>query len=160
MDSRYINFGQRITGAREDAGLSKIALAEKMGCSATILARLEEGTSTRISIENLWVLLQLGRQNGINPAWLLEGIGQYSSEAEAYCRIAGKATGGGTRLVAKYNRLDERGKAELQEIADGLNRCYDAECNSPEGIKKLRKAIRKESAEVLAREQQPKGDPS
>ena len=78
FDSLYSLIGERIRGARENAGLSQAKLAEKLKMSRTSVVNIEAGRQ-RLPIHVLW---QIADEIGTEASLLIPRQSEYYEQAQ------------------------------------------------------------------------------
>ena len=126
-DVDYVLIGKRITQAREEAGLLKKQLAEKIGKAPSTIGRYESGKFGRISIAEIEMIAKV---LNVNPAWL-HGVSEdkevpkdvvefskYSDAFNSVNRNNPLVSDRELSLIQKYRMIDSRGRETVDTIVD------------------------------------------
>jgi len=104
-------FCERLKYIREKREMSQSALARFIRITASAISQMEDGTTKRASSENIF---SLARALQVNPEWLATGEGEETSGVDTTLSPDEAA------LLRKYHMMDERQKAALRAVADGM----------------------------------------
>ncbi len=111
MTSKEI--GSRIVAAREDAGLTRKELADKVQVAASTITRYEKGSISKIKIP---VIESIASVLGVNPLWII-GKSEYRSVG-VMLEKAFELSSEEESLVQKYRRLSDEGKEYVMDQVD------------------------------------------
>jgi transcriptional regulator with XRE-family HTH domain len=99
-----MSFGERMKQAREQLGLSRIELAEKLHVTKSAISNYENGVSSPKED----VLLKIFDALGVDPNFLFQ-------DSFAKEKAIPRYSEDDLKILAAYSALDERGKATVRE---------------------------------------------
>lgn len=105
--------GMRISATREDVGITRKELAERIQVAASTITRYEKGTISKIKIP---VIGAIARALNVNPLWII-GESEYKS-INAMRIKAIELNEHEEELIKKYRKLSPAGKKEVDHYLD------------------------------------------
>lgn len=105
--------GMRISATREDVGITRKELAERIQVAASTITRYEKGTISKIKIP---VIGAIARALNVNPLWII-GESEYKS-SNAMRIKAIDLNEHEEELIKKYRLLSPAGKKEVDHYLD------------------------------------------
>ena len=103
----------RISATREDVGITRKELAERIQVAASTITRYEKGTISKIKIP---VIGAIARALNVNPLWII-GESEYKS-SKAMRIKAIELNDHEEELIKKYRMLSPAGKATVDAVID------------------------------------------
>lgn len=113
MDNKSI--GRRITEAREESGLTRKELAERLNLAASTIGRYEHGEIDKVKMP---VLNAIALELNVNPMWL---IGKSTFKNTADMKKSWNEDGYSDKekdMIKKYRALPPSGKAAVDAVLD------------------------------------------
>lgn len=109
-----IEIGKRIESARKDLDLTQEELAKELGLNKSTIQRYETGQVQRIKIP---VITAMAKILNVSPDWLSNKSENKKQNLQTHTKECLKQD---KIHLEKYNRLNDDGKAKLNERLDEL----------------------------------------